>query len=65
MNQSTVATTVAIITGVFALLGLPGITSQDVEGFMKVASGLISLAGIGWAHFAHKDELGRALAGKR
>lgn len=43
------------------MLGIVGLTTGDVSGFINVCAGIVSLGAILWAHVAHKKELGRAL----
>lgn len=64
MQETTLATAVALIASLLPLMGVTGITSQDLTGFTNVIAGIITVAGIVWMHFAHKKALGRALAGR-
>ncbi len=65
MSQTTIATTVTLIASLLPLMGVTGITSQDLTGFTNVIAGILTVAGIVWMHFAHKQALGRVLAGTR
>lgn len=65
MEQTTVAGIVTFVAAILPVLGVTGITSQDLTGFTNVIAGIITLGGVIWMHFAHKKALGRALAGIR
>lgn len=55
MDQTSVAHTIGIVSSLIVALGVTGITSQDLTGFMNVVFALISLGSFVWAHFAHKS----------
>lgn len=55
MDTTTTANIVAFFGTVFTLLGVSGVTSADVSGFVNVIVGLITLASILVGHIAHKN----------
>lgn len=63
MNQSTVASVVGGVSSLFVLLGITGITGQDLTGFINVVVALVAFGSYIWAHVAHKKEVAAASAG--
>ena len=55
MSQTATANIVSFISALFVLGGTTGVTTTDVSGFVNVLLGIITLVGIVWSHFAHKQ----------
>lgn len=57
MSNPIVANTVGAISSLFVLLGITGVTAQDVAGFVNVILALVAFASFFWSQFAHKKAL--------
>ena len=64
MSQVTLANTVTFLSGLLLLLGVTGVTSADLTGFVNVAAVLVAIASTLWSHFAHRAQV-QTLSGGR
>ncbi len=58
MNQVATANTIGFISALLTLGDVTGFTSADVNGFVNVCAGLVTLVCFVWAHMAHKKAIG-------
>ena len=62
MSQTAIANFTGFLFSVLTLAGATGVTAADVQGFVTVASAIVTAACFIWSHLAHKNDLAAAAA---
>lgn len=60
MDKTATTNIVTFVSALLMLGGVTGITSQDISGFLNVVFGVITLGGIVYSHFTHKQAVAAA-----
>lgn len=56
-NQYNWASVIGVISSLFTLAGVSGISAADINSFVNVTFGFVTLVCFLWAHIAHKQAL--------